>query len=105
MRVIDAGKSGIATSMRSGGAEGPATAGDVDKVLLWELVEGGSRTSGGARWAAGSSLEGGRKEGTYTGSYIKSLSDTCAFAGRPSEIACLRDMGVSCTIEHLPWPP
>ena len=91
--------------MRSGGAEGPATAEDVDEVLLCDPVEGGSRMSGGARSAAGSSREGGRKAGTYWGSYIKSLSDGCAFAGRPSEIACLRDMGVSCTIEHLPWPP
>ena len=90
--------------MRSGGAEGPATAEGVDDVLLCDPVEGGSRTSGGARWVAVSSREGGRKAGTYWGSYIKSLSDGCSFAGRPSAIARLRVMGVSCTIEHLPWP-
>ena len=90
--------------MRSGGAEGPATAEGVDEVLLCDPVEGGSRTSGGARWAAGTSLDGGKKAGTYWGSYIKSLLDSRAFAGHPSAIACLRVMGVSCTIEHLPWP-
>ena len=54
--------------MRSGGAEGPATAEGVDEVLLCDPVEGGSRTSGGARWAAGTSRDGGRKAGTYLGS-------------------------------------
>ena len=54
--------------MGSGGAEGPAMAEDVDDVLLCDPVEGGSRMSGGARWAAGSSLEGGKNEGTYLGS-------------------------------------
>ena len=67
MHVINEGKSGTATSMRSGGAEGPATAEDFDEVLLCDPVKGGSRMSGGACWAAGSSLEGGRKEGTYRG--------------------------------------
>ena len=54
--------------MRSGGAEGPATAEGVDEVLLCDPVEGGSRTSGGARWAAGTSRDGGKKAGTYLGS-------------------------------------
>ena len=75
---------------------------NVDKVLLCNPVEGGSCTSGGVRWGAGSSLEGGRKEGTYTGSYIKSWFDPCSFAGRPSAMACLRDMGQTSVIEHLP---